>query len=335
MLYEDVLALNECELIPCNQREDEEHWLETRKSGIGGSDAGAIMGLNKFASPLSVYLSKKGIASTESNDYMAYGHRMEPVIRDWTREDLGVEIEEVPGMFKSRNIEFMNANLDGLIYLPEEKEIAGVPLIGLGGHEIKTSSGDGFTYDEIPDSYYCQVQHYMAVTGLEWFVLTVHINGSPRLIHYAILRNSDFIEKLISCETDFWENYYLKNVSPIPGGNQNETDMVKSLPMPETVSLPDEYECVFADYDEIKMQISNLEKSADAIKNAILMKISEYNTDAVSADRTTATCGPWKVTYNLQTKSSLDTDALKKAGIYSMYLKKISSKVMRITRSSK
>jgi len=44
-----------------------EEWKELRRSSIGGSDAGAIIGLNKWASPLTVYLDKKGKNAFEGN----------------------------------------------------------------------------------------------------------------------------------------------------------------------------------------------------------------------------------------------------------------------------
>ena len=38
-----------------------EESLKNRNGGIGGSDAGAVMGMNSFASPLTVYLQKKDL----------------------------------------------------------------------------------------------------------------------------------------------------------------------------------------------------------------------------------------------------------------------------------
>lgn len=35
-----------------------EDWLRERRTGIGGSDAGAICGLNPYSSPMDVYLDK-------------------------------------------------------------------------------------------------------------------------------------------------------------------------------------------------------------------------------------------------------------------------------------
>lgn len=42
-----------------------EEWLSFRKRGIGGSDAGAICGLNPYSSPIHVYFDK----TSEQTDY--------------------------------------------------------------------------------------------------------------------------------------------------------------------------------------------------------------------------------------------------------------------------
>lgn len=53
-----------------------EEWLSARRNGIGGSDASAIAGLNKWKSPIAVYLEKTGQAPEESmNSEAAYWAR--------------------------------------------------------------------------------------------------------------------------------------------------------------------------------------------------------------------------------------------------------------------
>ncbi len=332
-LYQMVLDMGKCELIPCNQDENPEFWLATRTTGIGGSDAGAVCGLSKWATPLSVYLAKKDLSKFEGNAFTEYGHRMEPVIREWSKEDLGCVIEEVPGMFKSREHDFMNANLDGLIYFEEEKKLSGVTLIGLGGHEIKESSGEGFTDEgDVPDQYYAQVQHYMQVTGLNWFILTAHINGKPELKHYPILRDEAFISEMVNKETDFWENYVLTDTAPAPTGTAQESDAVKQLPMAEEIEIPDEYSYLFEEREEIEAQIKELEAKSEALKSQILLKMYSLSDGAEDSEKVTAYCGGWKVTYNQQTRKSVDTNEMKKAGIYDDYCKETLSKVMRISK---
>jgi putative phage-type endonuclease len=332
MLYEKVLELGNVNFTDTSNYTHEQ-WLKLRTTGIGGSDAGAILGLNKYATPLSVYLAKKDFASFNGNAATEWGSLLEDPVRQKAREELGIEIETVPGMFRNKEREFMNANFDGLVYIEGEKEIAGSVVSGLGGHEIKTSrTGEGFTNDEVPDSYYAQVQHYMAVTGLSWFVLTVFIFDKYEGRHYVIPRNDNFIAQLIDRETDFWENSVLVDVAPSPTGNENELELVKSLPMAAEVELDGECESLLDEKEIIDAQIKDLQAKSDAIKEQILMRMSAAS-NGENAEKATAIIGEWKVTYNTQTSKRVDTNALKKAGLYEVYAKDSVSRVLRITKS--
>ena len=318
---------------PIEQDKNPEKWLELRTTGIGGSDAGAILGLNKYASPLTIYMAKKGVEGFKGNAATEWGHILEDPIRKKAAEDLNIQICTVPGMYTSIEYPFMNANLDGLCHAENPVTIGGETVQGNGGHEIKTSSqGEGFTDDEIPDSYYCQVQHYMAVTGLDWFILTVFFMNTKKGKHYIIKRNNEFIyEKLIPTEKDFWENYVLKNVVPEPTGVDSETEYLKSLPMDEVIQLDEETESIISEEREIDCQIKELNKKQAELKNMILLKLAENSTGFDKAEKSTALCGKYKITYNSQSRKSVDSDALKKAGLYDSYCKETVSKVMRIS----
>ena len=308
-------------------------WLRLRRKGIGGSDAGAIMGLNKYATPLSVYLAKKGAAEDSGNSATEWGNILEEPVRQKTREELGCRIETVEGMFTSTAHPFMNANLDGLIYFDKETQIGGGVAKGLCGHEIKTSrTGDGFTDDEIPDSYYAQVQHYMAVTGIKTFILTVFIFNQYAGRHYVIPRNEDFIVRLIDAEKTFWERNVLADAMPAPTGNENETDLLKNLPMAETVTLDEESEAILEEKAQLDAEIKILQEQSDILKEKILIKMAA-NPSGAAASKTVAECGAWKISLTTQTAKRVDTAALKKAGIYEQYAKESVSRVLRITRA--
>ena len=333
MLYEKVIEMGNVHFIDMSNFTHEQ-WLDLRKTGIGGSDAGAIMGLNKYSTPLSVYLAKKDFASFNGNKATEWGNILEDPVRQKTREELGIEIETVPGMFRNKEHDFMNANFDGLVYVEGKKEIAGSVVSGLGGHEIKTSrTGDGFTEDEVPDSYYAQVQHYMAVTGISFFVLTVFIFDQYAGRHYVIPRNDEFIELLKKREMDFWENNVMTDIAPAPTGNENEVDLVKSLPMAEEICLDGECEQLLDEKEHLDAQIHDLQTKSDAIKEQILLRMAQVSEENSGATKSVATCGRWKITLNTQTSKRVDTNALKKAGIYDEYAKESVSKVMRITKT--
>ena len=63
---------------------DHATWLEYRKKGIGGSDAGSICGLNPYATAISVYQDKTQEEVTEKadNESMRQGRDLEVYGRD-------------------------------------------------------------------------------------------------------------------------------------------------------------------------------------------------------------------------------------------------------------
>ena len=55
-----------------------QEWLKLRKTGIGGSDAGAVCGVNPYASPIHVYLDKTQEEARErDNEPMRQGRAVE------------------------------------------------------------------------------------------------------------------------------------------------------------------------------------------------------------------------------------------------------------------
>lgn len=319
---------------PIEQDKEPEKWLELRTTGIGGSDAGAIMGLNKYASPLTIYLSKKNVEGFKGNAATEWGHILEDPIRKKAAEELGIEIISVPGMYTSNDIPYMNANLDGLCHAENQVTIGGETVEGLGGFEIKTSSrGEGFSEDEIPDSYYCQVQHYMAVTGLNWFILTAFFMDTKRAKHYIIKRNDDFIyTQLIPAEKNFWENFVMVNNPPEPLGLDSESEYTANLNIADTVELDTETEDLIAQRMEVQQQIKDLEQKESALKNFILIKLSALShSDNTTPEKVNGAGERFKLSYNLQKKYSVDTDALKKSGLFDDYKKESAYRILRIS----
>ena len=48
------------QIMTVREMENRKNCLRVRAQGIGGSDAGAIMGLNRYKGPMAVYLEKTG-----------------------------------------------------------------------------------------------------------------------------------------------------------------------------------------------------------------------------------------------------------------------------------
>ncbi|MDR3284264.1 MAG: YqaJ viral recombinase family protein, partial [Treponema sp.] len=293
-----------------------EEWLEKRKDSIGGSDAGAILGMNSFASPLTVYLQKKGLVPNQATSRAAKrGKILEPVIRQITIEEFPqLVIEPVPFMFNSPVYPFMSANIDGAIHAPETLSVGGEDILGVGGHEIKSAKTTyGWGENEIPGSYYCQVQHYMAVLGLPWFMVSVYILDTEDVRHYIIRRNAEFCDKLVSVEKDFWENYVVPGVMPAAIGIENEDDMITGMfkGSQGTIRLGDAERDLCAEYVRINHDIKELDTRKHAIATTVKEAVIKAAGENLVEKKASALAGPYSVSWSFYNRTSVDTEALK------------------------
>jgi predicted phage-related endonuclease len=58
-----------------------EDWLEYRRAGIGGSDASVVCGVNRYKSPIELFMEKTGIfPHTEAGEAAYWGQQLEAAL---------------------------------------------------------------------------------------------------------------------------------------------------------------------------------------------------------------------------------------------------------------
>jgi len=185
-----------------------EHWLKERKNYIGGSDLGAICGLNPYRSALDVYLDKTSDdISEETNAAMRWGNLLEDVVAKAYSEDTGYDVEIEPNTIYHPEYSFLAANIDR--WADNKRRIL----------ECKTASflkakewGDLGT-DQIPESYLIQNATYSAVCNVPVVDTAVLIGGQDFRI-YTYERNKELEDKLIKIACNFWHNHIEKRIPP-------------------------------------------------------------------------------------------------------------------------
>jgi putative phage-type endonuclease len=149
---------------------DREEFLQTRRTGIGGSDVAAIMGISRFKTPGDVFRSKvQGVASGD-NEAMFIGRWLEPFVLDMYAEKRGVTVERVEGVLRHPDHPELLANLDGRV--SDSRRIVEAKT----AYDDRDWGEDGSA--DIPPDYFCQVQHYMMVTGFEVADVPVFFRGN-------------------------------------------------------------------------------------------------------------------------------------------------------------
>jgi len=237
---------------------DHSEWLRARQSGIGGSDVAGILGLSRYKTPLDVYMDKISQTPIETivTPRMKAGLMLESVIADWFAEESGKKVIMDNKIRKHREYPFLIANLDRVI-LAQNGE-------GTGVLECKTTNSYyAKSWDtEIPMEYYCQLQHYLLVTGYTWGEIAVLIDGYD-FRRYYFTRDEEFIEVLKTRLIDFWNNNVIKRVPPSP---INEADVLNMFPKEMPGKILTATEELVKVYAELKNTKNIVKAHEDTIK---------------------------------------------------------------------
>lgn len=272
------MAYTNCDLIlSVKDAEDHEKWLEARAFGIGGSDAAVIMGVNPYKSPYQLWLEKTGQAEApdlSGNQYVYWGTKNESNIADWFQEETGKKVKRL-GTLRSKEYPFMLANVDRTVV----GENAGLEIKTAGVRQYRK-----WKDDEIPDAYYCQCLHYMAVTGADYWYIAVLLGGNEAKWK-RIERNEEDIQHLIMAETDFWKLVETKTPPPVDGSDSCAAALSAQYKGGDpnfSIILPPDIDGVIASLEDDKAIMDALKKQITEKENrlkALLGNAEEGTTD--------------------------------------------------------
>ena len=270
-----------------------EEWLALRREhGIGGSDAGAVIGFNPYKSAYTLWAEKTGrIAEFEGNLITEVGSYLEEFVAKLFERETGKKVRRKNKMLVNTDYPWAFADVDRLVV--GEKAIL----------EIKTTNSFPIMKQvrsgEFPQQYYAQCVHYMAVTGLEKVYLAVLI-GCRDFKIFELERDEGEIAALMGAEEQFW-NGYVKNDTPPPADGASSTSDTITAIYPEsngdTVNLM-AYENDLKQYMTFTSLIKDIEKQRDEVANRIKAFMGETGRGESNH---------YKVTWTSSTRSTFDS----------------------------
>lgn len=296
-----------------------EQWLDYRRTGIGGSDAATVVGLNPYSSLYTLYNDKLGlIPAKEDSEAMRQGRDFEDYVARRWMEATGKKVRRNCYMWRSNEHPFMIADID--------REVVGENA----GLECKTTSAYNkadLEGGEVPLNYYVQCQHYMAVMGFDRMYLAVLVLGVG-FYHFVIERDEKEIAALIEYEAPFWRMVGCKTPPPVDGSESTMATIAAIYPT-ETVAgrvhLTNRAAALLADIEAMKAEQDALKESINRAKATIMQEIG---------DADGGQCDGWRVTWKTQQRTTIDGKALKRdyPEIYDKYSNTTTSRVFRSTK---
>lgn len=295
----------------------QEAWLAHRRKAIGGSDAAAIIGLNDYASPFSVWLDKLGKAApAQENEAMRLGHDLEEYVARRFCEATGKKVRRRNAIIYNDQYPFAHANID--------REVIGESAI----LECKTTSRlnlHKFSEGDYPSNYYVQVMHYMAVTGAKKAYIAVLVLQQG-FYWYEVNRDEKEIEALMNAERSFWQYVTRQQEPPVISADADA--LYQAHPTSDGTSI-DLFgrASQMSRYLQIKQQIKALETEADTISTTIKQDLGDHESGSD---------GGYTATWKSQVQTTFDKKAFMAAnpGVdLSPYMKPSSRRVFTVKKA--
>ena len=274
---------------------DKKSWLRYRKRGIGGSDAGAVCGLNPYRTAIQVYYDKTSDEIEEiDNEAMRQGREFEDYVAGRFCEASGKKVRRANAMYYDEKNPFMLADVDRMVV----GENAGL--------ECKTASpymAEKWEDGKIPLSYQIQCHHYMSVCNTDAWYIAVLIYGKE-FKYYRIERDEQVIADLIRIEKEFWREHVMKRVMPDPDGSKTaDAAIAERFKISRDITIPlSGFDARLKRREELLSVMGHME----AEKRQIDQELKLYLGDAEMAENE-----HYRVSWKNVSRSSLDERRLK------------------------
>ena len=254
---------------------DRDEWLHARRTGIGASEAAAVLGESPYGSPISVYADKidPDAPFQAQSERMEWGNILEAQILERFETVTKFATVANGALVRSVHYPFMLATVDGWAidfdpWRPVDAK--------------NTQDGAGWS-GGVPKHVWIQMQHQMVVTDAVTAYVAVLIRGCE-FKWAAVERNEDFIDDtLVPQLEEFWLRVEKGGPPPDPDGNPATKHALSKL-------YPDEGKSIVLDgeFTDLAFELFGIKQDAkhgatrrEEIENEIRFAMKDANTAAL------------------------------------------------------
>lgn len=245
-----------------------DEWLAERRKSIGGSDAGALLGLNPYCSPYALWAEKTGKHLPEDisdKESVRLGKDLEDYVATRWQQATGKKLRRDNAFVYNSEHPYAHVLADRLVV----GERAGFEAKTTSSWDVIKRIQDG----KVPDSWYCQCVHGMMVTGLDKWYLGVLCFGVG-FFHFEYIRNGAEITALAAAEQGFWANV-TNNIPPAIDGTEATTEALQTIFAESATGTACDLAAV-SDSIDLLREVRTKKKELDFIENEAKNTIMEY-----------------------------------------------------------
>lgn len=250
-----------------------EDWLAIRRKVIGASESPSILGCGYADENVwTVWAKKTGrMEDKPDNEMLWYGRKMQPLTLERFTIETGFPVRDLGEFTVQRHptLPWLGATLDGLAETPDC--LAVVEAKNIGQYSSKE-----WKADEPPLKVQVQIQHQLAVTGLNLGYAAATIGGN-RLAFRPIERNDRFIAVMIERLEEFWSLVLEDRPPALDYSEATAIALAAIHPKDngETITLPPEAMQWDRNLQRVKRHISILKRFKTEYENRLKAAIGD------------------------------------------------------------
>lgn len=241
--------------------------LELRRTGIGGSEVAAVLGLSPWMRPIDVWRAKVEGYSVPENAVMKRGRILEPAVAQFFAEETGAKLRESTTL-RHPSLSWVLATPDRIATWPDGSDT--LVELKTASLSMRTEWGEPGT-DEVPQQYLLQVAWTMAVTGLSLAHVGVLIGGDEFRV-YRLERDLELEAVLIERVGEWWERHVLREEPPELDGSDSTSRWLVSRYPRDTAPLLDatpEVDEIFSRLCAAELAEETAKRDADFARNEL------------------------------------------------------------------
>ena len=253
-----------------------------RLTGLGGSDLGAILGLNPWRTPFQVYQEKTGQAEPFTGNLQTrFGSYAEEFVAREYCEQTGRQVQRFNAMLRRGNI---IGHVDRLVIPEGAKRASWRDQVRTDrGLEAKTANafaagrdsewGESHT-DQVPESYLVQVAAYQALTGCQYWDLAV-LFGNQEFRIYHLTRDLELESLILEAADKFWRDHVLARIPPAPRDEAEARQRWQRHQHGKIQTVTPDLEVAIKAYAAEKARLAECEKTCQRLRDAIIPALED------------------------------------------------------------
>jgi len=273
-----------------------EAWLAARQNGVGGSEVGALVGVNEHETSWSIWRRKTQAKPDAelTGAPIEWGHRLEDVVAMKTAEEIGLVSRFAGGLWANREKPYIRVTPDRLATKPRTWRAVGVIECKTAGDDEHWQSGtirpSGHGTGQAPLSYQAQLQWQLGILGLKIGWLGCYVSNMARdFFTVEVHFDEEWFREMTDAAERFWVQSVLGDEIPEHDLRHPVTEELLKAQHPEviraSVQLDPEAEEWLRMYEEAKATFDAAETELTAVKNYFRMSTGDAGAAYLGEDK--------------------------------------------------